>query len=764
MITIKSVDWTKVPRLPILDYVNEDFSKYPTASSQGWVDRDNDFLIGESGGLLFKMDFIFKKVDRFQRASIYFDRHAVYTIHKRGTLNYTQFWREETKRRRFGHTANCKLYKKDIEAYNTATTDEEREALLHPLRITGSHYNYLNYSRIMRTRTPEEQREFIKNSSVDIKRKKEGFARFWDFDYWNFKSDELAENNKKNNVKGKARRKGYSFKESSDSSNIVNLNPKITVLHGAYLDNYLTDEGMLTYMTKVNLDWYENNTFWVRNYISQAIASIETGYNLASEGIKKYGFMSKLISEACSKNESALVGKDAIKIKLEEMGKFPNADDVVSVTMSTLESGSEITGMLSMFGTGGTKESNWTAFEKFFFNPKLVNALPFENIHSFNGRHKVCGFFHPQIFNYEPYMDIDGNSDLEMAFKVDYVEKINKEKELKGGDYVVYLGQRANTPEEAFGQSDASIFSSPELIKHYEYIKRNIDEILYMDGMFVEEDNRIRFYNAKELKAASLKFHPYIENYPHRENQDVEGCVRKFSEPIKENGVVPENLYRITMDPVGIDKDKAGISTKHSLVSITVRAVINDSYSHSGKLMARYIGRAEERATTDKLFLYMSMYYNAKGLVETDRGETVQNITKWGKADMLLLEPNIVWSSLQSFKPSVTIGMSIGSNTRKLEGLKLALEYIYKIVGTDKNGTPIRVYHNYPDVRLMSELLKHNDVDNFDSVSDLILQAYDEKRIELTRKYKIGKNVDKSKADKSKVLKNPLKRMYYATT
>jgi hypothetical protein len=763
MIEAKDIDWSMIPRPGILDYVNENFTVYPSAYSKGFNDPQNDFLIGQSGGFLMKMDFIFKKMDRFRAASIHYTKHGVYTIHARGTLAFKHFWRTETRRRRFGMTANCKLYRKDIEAYDNATTDEEREALLHPLTITGAHYNYLNYSRIMRTRTEEESKEYHKRGQFKNIPKIKDFPRPWDGDYWKFKVDQFAGFNDYNTVSGKARRKGYSFKEASDSANLVNLNAAISVLHGAHEDKYLTDEGALTYMTKVNLDWYEIQTFWVRNFLSEDLSSLETGYKLSKEGNKSFGFMSKLISAGCARNESALVGKDAYKIKVEEAGKFPNMEEVLGVTLSTTESGATRSGNVSIFGTGGTKGANWEAFEKVFFNPALIDAIPMENIWSINGRSKVCSYFHPQILNYEPHIDEDGNSDLEQAFIVDYVDKVNKQKLLSTEKYIIYIGQRANTPEEAFSQSELSIFTSPELIAHYEYIKRNIDEIMYVDGMFVDDSGIIRFYGEKDLKDINAKFHPFIENYPHRDDQDVHGCVRKLKDPLRIQGEIPKGLYRVTMDTVGIDKDKNGITSKHSLVSISVRAIKNDEYHHSSELMAHYIGRMEERESTDLLALNMCKYYNADMLVETDRGETVANFKKWGESKRLATEPNIVWST-NKYKPSETLGMVIGGATRKLEGYKLVREMLYRIIGTRADGTPLRVFHKYKSVRMLAELLKHNPDGNFDSISDLILQAYDEKRIELVKKYKLEKNKNNANANSGlnyKKMNNPLKRLYY---
>ena len=169
-----------------IDYVNSDLTIYPTATSLGYKDEDYDFLVGDSGGFLMKMDFIFVNTWQFTEVADFFRKtcsspikdDGVYTFAKKGTVEYKQFWRRETQRRRLGMTAKCKLYRKDIHLYNACTTDAERSQYLHELRITGDHYHYLNYGRINRTPNADERDALI--SAGRLKQKLiTSFPRFW---------------------------------------------------------------------------------------------------------------------------------------------------------------------------------------------------------------------------------------------------------------------------------------------------------------------------------------------------------------------------------------------------------------------------------------------------------------------------------------------------------------------------------------------------------------------------------------------------------
>lgn len=314
--------------IPFIDYLCEDKSKYPKASegisyitNKPLYDPDNDFLIGNSGGILMNIDFIVINIERLSKAADTFDEYGTYCDYDTSTPAYESFWQRETSRRKKGVFIKAKLYYKDIPKFFDAnTTDEERESLLQPLRITGAHYTYLNYGRIERTPNDKE-RARLKREGAEHVETVMGFPRYWDGDYWNFKIDEFIANNKFHLTKAKARRKGFSYKRGSQAANTINLFPNVTVTLAADQLAYLTDKGATTFMAKKCLDHFEEHTFWRRGYISEAIDDILLGYRVSTKGLKNFGWLSNLYSVAIGKNESAAVGKKAIEIDFEEAGK-----------------------------------------------------------------------------------------------------------------------------------------------------------------------------------------------------------------------------------------------------------------------------------------------------------------------------------------------------------------------------------------------------------------------------------------------------------
>ena len=719
-------------RSPFIDYILEDKKSYKPLSSsicrftgKPWIDRDNDFLIGESGGVLMKIDFVFVGTEIFSRVADFYEKHGCYCLEPDDSSNAVKFWQREMDRRVKGVQAYCKLYIKDIPAYLAAKSDAERKALLHKVRITGDHYNYLNYGRIERAPNEKERKQLDKEGRFKVNTV-EGFPRFWDGDYWNFKIDELIANNSCNLCKAKARRKGFSYKRGSQAANTINANKNVTVTLAADQMDYLTEKGATSYMVKVNLDWYEDKTYWRRGYLSENFdKGIELGYKKSKEGQKAFGFRSKLLSVAIGKNESAAVGKKAIETDFEEAGKCPNLQKALDVMMSNSESGAMRIGTIRVYGTGGTKGANWEAFSNCFYNPGKNDMLPMENIWDANSRHAVCGFFFPQIWDYEPFIE-DGNSLMFASWKDDYDKKRGAEKEKDAGEYNIYVGQRANSPNEAFTNTQENIFHSPELTNHINAIKYDKSNHFYEDGWYILDDGRVRFITKQECIERTIfgsdRFHEYITDVPHNSKTDVHGCIREFYSPIPNDG----SLYFISYDPYRVDKNKEEVSTKNSLASFQVWMRTNSKTPYMGKrLVASYCGRLDTMEAVDKLVLYACLRWNCKVLYEAGTGELVTNFKKWGYRDKLLKDPSS-YINRSVDGPRITgYGIVIGDGDIKLEGMRMVRDFLYEIVGKTSDDTPIYRFNQIYDISFLLELDRFIFGRNADRLSSAIVAMFE---------------------------------------
>lgn len=719
--------------LPFIDFIKEDKSKYPKASEtvnpktgKAYIDPHDDFLVGDSGGFLMNWSFKFIDTSIFSEVAQEYEKNIrdpeivswvnsldipstenrgkfFYCPFPTGSLQYDNFWKRETDRRRRGMTAKCKLL----------STGE-----IVDLHITGDHYNYLNYGRIMRTPTEQERQE-LDERGLYKQELIEGFPRFWDGDYWNFKIDEFIARNKFHLTKGKARGKGYSNKRGSQGANTMNLIPSAVIVLAAYNIDYLTDPKATTDMLKTNLDWFEEHTHWKRFYLSENYEHIQLGYRLTAKGHKKFGYLSTALSVALHNNPSAAIGKRAIEIDVEEAGKCPNLDQFMDVTMSSTEVGAGKVGTIRVYGTSGVKDADYAMFGYVFYNPKMYDMFPMENVWDEDSRHTVCGFFHPQVLNMEPFMDEHGNSLFEKAYQYDIKDKKEKENELSPEKYFYYVAQRANKPSEAFSRGVRNIFSSPELTMHTDSLLYGKQVEYHRDGMWVESADGVIFKTNAELKAEGSEWHPYIMDVPFDPKKDFYGCVREYHPPYKIDGVVPKDLYYIVYDTVGIDKKSDLVIAKNSLNSIQVWMYPNTIANSTGDIMvAAYAGRPEKMQTANRIAFNLCRAYNAKALVEVNRGTCVQDFRRWNGLHYLMRDPTVALFSRKDINDlNVPYGMVIEGTDKAELALQYLQELLYTQVSKTEDGKTLFLLHYIKDIPFLLELTTFRNIGNFDRIS-----------------------------------------------
>lgn len=726
--------------IPFIDYLCEDKSKYLKTSegisyitNKPLYDPDNDFLIGNSGGILMNIDFIVINIERLSKAADTFDEYGTYCDYDPSTPAYESFWQRETSRRKKGVFIKAKLYYKDIPKFFDAnTTDEERESLLQPLRITGAHYTYLNYGRIERTPNDKE-RARLKREGAEHVETVMGFPRYWDGDYWNFKIDEFIANNKFHLTKAKARRKGFSYKRGSQAANTINLFPNVTVTLAADQLAYLTDKGATTFMAKKCLDHFEEHTFWKRGFISESIDDILLGYRVSSKGLKNFGWLSNLYSVAIGKNESAAVGKKAIEIDFEEAGKCPNLQKALDVTLSNTESGAISVGTIRVYGTGGTKGANWAAFSKAFYNPKMNKMLCMENVWDINKRHEVCGFFFPQVWDCEPYVE-RGNSIIFTAYAWDKQDKENHFHNNDSETHIIYKAQRANTPAEAFINTTENMFASPELNLHVSDLINDNATRFFQDGWIVVNDlgnsNKAEFIPKAECIKRDIfgkgKFHEFVNQVPHGSRDDTHGCIRMYYRPFLVNGEVPKDLYFVSVDAYKVDKAQKDVTDKHSLYSAQVwmRSNTITPYPNQKLLVCEYIGRLDTMEQNDIVTMGMCLMYNAECCPEAGTGETVSNFIKYKLRRYLMLDPTNANTRKLTNPNNNDYGIVIGDGDKKYNGLRMLKEFIYEPLSYTADGKPIRRLKSISSVRLLLECQRFTAEGNFDHISAAIVAMY----------------------------------------
>ncbi len=708
--------WNNIEvRNPFINYCREDKSIYPKASSAGYIDEDEDFLIGSSGGFLMNINFIFVDVWKFTQVAEHFRKYKVYTFAKPGTQESKDFWNRERLRRINGVKAKCKLYFKDVaEYYNPNTTKKRKEELLNYVRITGDHYHFLNYSRIKRYPTITEKENLPNNRR---NRKITDFPLFVDGQYWDFKLDEFCVLNGYNICESKARRKGFTYSKAARCANIVNLYKDTIIINVAYSEDFVTREGAINSFVKSNLQWLELHTEWKRGFLKEQLDEIKLGYKKSKQGNASFGQNSTVLGGTLRGNTSAAVGKDAVEINFEESGKNPLLQEALGVTLSAIEDGGEKVGIVRVFGTGGTKDTNWIDFSNIFYNPASVEMIPMENIWDTDARNSTCGFFYPQIWAYFPYVD-DGNSLLLDAYTHDLVRKVDAQKNQTPSKYIIFVGQRANSPQEAFINTLDNLFSSPALSDHLKYIQYSEELKFYRDGWLDYYDNKLQFLSNDELRARGQRERNYINEVPFNPKNDITGAVRMYYPPLTGvDGKIPKDTYIVLYDPYGKDKNVKDVIIKNSLACIYVIGLRNsDIPYHQDKIVASYVGRMNEMEESDLLAIRFADMYGAKIVAEMDRGTMLQTAKKFGRKDVLAKDVSSYMDDKATLAKE-SYGIIIGTGDNKLDLLGQMRDWLYQVISINDEGNPTYLFNLITDVGFIKELSIFNMNNNFDRIS-----------------------------------------------
>lgn len=725
---------------PFLKYIQEDKSRYVHAKDAGFIDDDDLFLIGESGGFLLNIisGAKFIHTELFQEMANYYRNNKCYTNYKVDSIPHRQLRKREQFRRKHGFKAPCLMMP---------------DGTIKDVRITGSYYNFLNYTRM----------EQLDESSVKLGNNNTGekhydFPKFIDAQFWTTHVMEFAERNGFHLIIDKTRRGGFSYIMAADSVNTINNEPRKVVIHVAVDKKYLTMTGGLTDFAINDLKFIEDTTPFKRGILSPVKHDFRLGYKLPNGVEANNSWHSSLISVSAYNDPNCAIGKDAKKIKVEEISTMENFEEFMQVTEPTMRTGAYTTGILMGWGTATS--GNMQMFERVFYYPAAHNAMPFENVWDDDARHTVCGFFKSYawglqgVINGKPAMDEYGNSNLEIGLLI--AQKEREEKKVKAktyAEYLNYLGQYALKPSESFSSAAENIFSSEELTMWANQLKMDNNLHFYVDGMFEEVGNQVIFKSNVRLRKEGKKTYDYINNVPRMNNEDPHGCIRMYFPPeYIENGnrkEIPIGMYSISYDPVGIDKDKDELTMQHSHNSINVWMNPCALNNYNQKLVACYYGRPNTLIEADRICYQLAVYYNCVGTtcVEVNRGETVSNFRKWNALRYLAYEPLVVWDNTMKGKFGSTYGYVVGDGVKKLEALRLLREMLYEKIGEDENGNPVRMFHRIYDYQTIIELIKFSLKGNYDRVSQMLIRAIEYKAMGLNKEKILDVRKDKDEDD-----------------
>lgn len=646
----------------------------------------------------------------FQREALKFRKKGHYINALPGTPPYLEYWREQRRR--------C------LEGYQVGD-----------IKITGNHYFYLNFYRMLRVK----ETEAITGQRGQVQ-KIEDFPAFWDGDYNFWWALEIAQHgidpedyNKLGlnvNIKDlsgglnmvilKARGKGYSYKFGALGSKEFSLGKKTKVYGMADLEEYLVKDGLLNKMWD-GIDFLDKHTAWYQPRLKDLDMYKRSGYKKKEKaGYVNAGTLNEIIGVTFRNDPNKARGKRGKWILWEEGGKFPGLKKSWDIAEDSIRQGRYATGCQVVWGTGGSEEQDFSDLSLLFYEPEYHNVLPFENIWD-EGFLGSCAFFVPAIQNLEGFMDKHGNSKLEEA--TEYIQQ-NRDKKKKSGDprsYDQYVAENPLSPQEAMLQTSTNLFPGRELMEQYNYVKAH--------GLHMKMGSHGKLVH--KASSGLLNFEPHgdakpIINYPHRKDDDLSGCISIYEPPYKVNGKVPEYMYIIAHDPYDHDSSTSMESLGAAYV---IKRTNNMSITMNETIVAAYVGRPATQDEYNQNLFKLAEYYNAKIGFENDRGDVIGYARRHRKLDMLQEEFEMLYKKeLSSQAVNRNYGMHM-TPKRKEQAEIYMRDWLNTVMNTYEDGSSKKVLHYIYDLALLQELINFRQDGNFDRVSALMVGMYHQKEL-----------------------------------
>lgn len=643
----------------------------------------------------------------------FFKNGEQYTTAPRGSRDYYDFWEEEERR--------C------LQGYQVGD-----------LYITGRHYFYLNFTPIWRV--PDEvlikaqlAAQQGKTYNVTAERVLE-FPKFWEIDYewWNFKHIAwfggifmgIQSPGGRHVCCLKSRGAGFSYKEAADGVyNFIFIEGSKSY-YFAGLEEYLIKDGILNKVQEMLDHINKHSPYWKLNRGKKNTLMHQKATYLDETGME-VGIGSEIFGVTID-NPNKTRGKRGRKVTFEEAGSFKNLKQALEISQGSIKDGSIYVGQISLFGTGGEEGPGIEGLTEVYESPASWDMLEFPNVYDEGMEATTCGYFVPCLRANTTAMDQDGNVDIQLAIKLDNTERAKK---AKSKDPRALDRRKAEYPRNATEALMRMSFNMYNISEIDAQIKRILSDKAIQgylrNGTIIQGESGPVFVPLPNAKP--------ITHYPHKNTDDLDGCLTVFEKPIqipytKDDGTLttgtPEGIYFITVDPVY--KEDAEDLT--SLFDIRVWKQYNTTDpSNQGLPVAWWTARPRQLENAYKILFLLAEWYNCT--IQSEIAGGGQAIVDYARRHKLLhkLEYEISIDakeiSLNDSRKNRSYFMNM-TNEVKMVGLRYHADYTMEVRGVNENGQPIFNIHRTYDLGLLREMRKYNDKRNADRISSSVIGMY----------------------------------------
>lgn len=483
--------------------------------------------------------------------------------------------------------------------------------------------------------------------------KKKRFADVWDGDYWYMIHVMICILTGQHDGGVKGRQKGYSFKHMAILYWSYSWFEGSVNTIGAYTEDLVKKSWRFLEGYRGHLN---TNTTWKRG--PTLPKSLEWHETQLDEFNRPQGLHSKLTGVTFKQRPDNDVGGSQTFFNYEEPGVSPTILETLEFMRPALQKGSETTGIFIACGSVGNLDDA-EGLKEIFYRPRAYNFRAVKNVWDKDPTSPECGIFISEAYNMigydkdpddpdnpeysgKPFIDKDGNSDVELALswiakQAEKIRKSQKRAELKQ----LAASQKCTSPAQAFDQRSVSYFQAEKMKKQQERIKhkweKNLWEFVPQKGLLEEVEGRV---------ILKPKHGPEHE-YPIKpEWEDKRGCWTLY-QPLPEN---PEMyMFFAGVDPVEADETE----TSKSIASIDIyQTVIEVTYTDTDgkiktriegdKLAATYRGRFDTvEATNEQIWLGIKAF-KAFTFAERNKPNFINYMKRHGRAELYLAKESDV--------------------------------------------------------------------------------------------------------------------------
>ncbi len=549
----------------------------------------------------------------------------------------------------------------------------------------------------------------------DKMQEKFDFPQVWDVQYHMCLYNLLAELSYKHSVMFKKRQICSSYLHCAKMINLLWFEEGVTIKMGAALKSKVNGEGSWKFLEEYR-NFLNKNTAWYRPMNPGKVGlweqKVETSFGgrTTTEGLK--GTVTMLTFD---KDETAGVGGPCKLLYHEEFGIAPKGDGTYRYGKQAMRSGMLTTGLFIGAGSVGDLEK-CEPLKKFIFYPDENDFYSVEsNLIDEKGTVGRTGLFIPEQWSMPPFIDNNGNSEVEEALSALNEEFKQKQKDLTPEDYQLEVSQRPRNIAEGFAYRKESKFPLHLVSAQERRIEDKTYSTEYVD-LEKNEHGKVIYKQSKKLPISEFPLSKKAEN--------KEGVVVIYERPVENPKF---GMYYGSVDPIKTGKTVTSESLcviyiyKNDTEVTRIEKGETKVFIEHGKIVATWCGRFDDLTKTHERLELLIELYNAWTIVENNVSQFIIYMIAQHKQKYLVPKDQIIFLKDLGSNMSVFAEYGYAMNGKFFEehllhyGVAFLKEELTQEVLAD--GTVVKTTYGIeriPDIMLLKEMKAHGSGGNFD--------------------------------------------------